>query len=63
MRTANVSSSSTLATQTEEDIMKTKIFTLLLAVAFLSAGAFAHSNHIAHRLADGGSSTFYKTQG
>lgn len=43
--------------------MKTKLFTLLLSVAFLSAGAFAHSNHITHNLADGGSSTFYKTQG
>ena len=43
--------------------MKTKLITLLLSVAFLSAGAFAHSNHIAHRAADGGSSTFYKTVG
>jgi hypothetical protein len=63
MRSANLSSSSTLETPTEEDVMKTKLFTLLLSVAFLSAGAFAHSNHITHNLADGGSSTFYKTQG
>ena len=43
--------------------MKTTLMTLLLTVAFLSAGAFANNNHIGPHFASSGSSTFYKTQG
>jgi hypothetical protein len=41
--------------------MKTQIFTVLLSIAFLSAGAFAHAGRAAH-ISSWGASTAYKTQ-
>ena len=60
MQPAKVTSSSTL--ETEEDKMKTTLMTLMLSIAFLSAGAFAGNPHPKPHHYDAGYSIAYKTQ-
>ena len=60
MQPAKVTSSSTL--ETEEDKMKTTLMTLMLAIAFLSAGAFAGNPRPKPHHYDAGYSIAYKTQ-